>query len=987
MRRMWRLSLALIVAGPGPVFAQVMAPVEVRLVTPIAPVPGALGPLSTAFEGGTSSPYGSVGAPGLSAPSLTAPALNAPAPQAPTPALAAAAIPALPAAAVPAALAARPVPPAAAKAAKPGVPGEQQEPKTALEGLKTELEAPKPDDSDLAGGREHAARSFEAKLGIMSFVPAALTAFTEGAFHPLAKVKTPPPAQAGDDGGGPTKSRPVAFNGESFPSVAFRPNEPVESHIVRAIESSKESIQIALYEFTSRGILKALLAAKKRGVKIEVILCDSSVNPHNEADADYKRYRSEQIWALIRNDLDVTVIGRPTKYGINHHKFAVFDGKMAEFGSYNWTYTSEKNHYENVLFSADADRVKAYQDAWKHLRALSVSVAESATKEWPLDVPAPPSDAQKRISFNGTKLPAWIFNPGDLFEDSIAAAIDASKVSVDAGQFVLESRKIADALERALARGVKVRVVADKSQSAYDHVQLFLGFLQRLGAQVRILGGPNGEESDYPLAEKMHNKYFVFDGMLVETGSGNATKNAGVNNFENANFLNDKTDVAAFVKTFSHMFDIAETAPAYPAGELPTDQQMRDNALSPRGPPAPPDPAHDPLPAARRIAFNGVDFPANAMRPNEPVEIEIIKAIDSAAKTLRIAMYELNQEGVWDALQRAKKRGIKIEVVLDRSHVYTSGYEDDGSPRKPKQMVVDLLKDSGFSVLLLKGRLGGIMHNKFIVVDEGLVEFGSYNYTHQSEEDHYENVFFSIEKARVSGYAKYFEYMRSIAEEPDMEKLDAIVSRADAALPEADDAEPEAAGKRKPLPPDPPQETETPISLNGERFPIQMFSPNAGIEKALVRAIEASKLTISIAMFSFFSQPIAEALLRAKDRGVKIQIVMDKSQTGTSKLDDWFAWHGFDLRLISGPDRARDPRYQKMHNKLAIFDGLMLESGSFNYSTRAETLSFENANFFNDADLIARYVLYFSQMFERGMAPKAPRREPKFALPSAEPEA
>ncbi|MEQ1920569.1 MAG: phospholipase D-like domain-containing protein, partial [Elusimicrobiota bacterium] len=424
---------------------------------------------------------------------------------------------------------------------------------------------------------------------------------------------------------------------------------------------------------------------------------------------------------------------------------------------------------------------------------------------------------------------------------------------------------------------------------------------------------------------------------------------AGVNNFENANFLDDKTDVAAFATTYQHMFDIAETAPAYPEGELPTDQQMRDNALQPRGPPAPPDPSHDPLPAARRVAFNGVDFPVSAIRPHEPVEAEIIKAIDSAAKTLRIAIYELSMQGIWDALQRAKKRGIKIEVVLDRSHVYTTGYEDDGTPRKPKQMVVDLLKDEGFSVLLLKGRLGGIMHNKFLIVDEGLVQFGSYNYTRQSEEDHYENVFFSIEKARVAGYLKYFEYMRGLAEEPDMEKLEEVLSRTEDALPEADESEPEMAGRKKPLPPDPPQETETPISLNGERFPIHMFSPNSGIEQALIRAIEASKATIQIAMFSFFSQPIAEALLLAKERGVKVQIVMDKSQTGTSKLDEWFAWHGFDLRLISGPDRSRDPRYQKMHNKFAIFDGLMLESGSFNFSTRAETLSFENANFFNEA--------------------------------------
>ncbi len=955
---MWRLSLALIVAGPGPVLAQVAAPVQVRPSAPPAPVPGPFGATS-AFA-----PELKV-APNLSAPPLLASALDAPAP--------------LPAAA----LAAQPLRPAAA------TPDEL--PKTALEGLQSEPATPRPHDSDLAGGREHAARSFEVKLGILSPVPEALADFTEGAFHPFARIKTPPPAQSGDDGGGPTTSRPVAFNGESFPSVAHRPNEPVESHIIRAIEASRQSIQISLYEFTSRGILKALLAAKTHGVKIEIILDDTSVNPRNEPDAGYTRYRSEQIWALIRNGFDVAVIGRPTKYGINHHKFAIFDGQMAEFGSYNWTYTSEKNHYENVLFSADADRVKAYQDEWKRLRGLSVSVAESETKAWPLDVPTSPSDTQKRIEFNGIRLPAWIFNPSDLFEDSIAAAIDASKDSVDVGQFILESRKIADALERALARKVPVRIVADKSQAEYDHVQLFLGFLQRRGAQVRILGGPNGEESDYPLAEKMHNKYFIFDGKLVETGSANATTNAGVNNFENANFLDDPTDVASFAATFQHMFDLAQTAPAYPEGELPTDAKMRENALAPRGPPAPPEPSHAPLPAARRIVFNGVDFPSSALRPNDPVEPEIIKAIDSADKTLRIALYEFNQQGLWDALQRAKTRKVKIEVVLDRSHVYTTGYEDDGvTPRKPKPMIVDLIKDGGFDVLLLRGRNGGIMHSKFIVVDDGLVEFGSYNYTQQSEDDHYENVFFRTEEGRVKGYLRYFAHMRGLGEEPDLLKLDEVVNRTEAGLPEdEDDAEPEMAGRKKPLPPPPPQETETPIELNGERFPVQMFSPNAGIEQALIRAIEASKATIQIAMFSFFSQPIAEALLRAKGRGLTIQIVMDKSQAGTSKLDEWFAWHGFDVRLSGGPDRARDPRYQKMHHKFALFDGKMLESGSFNYSTRADTLSFENANFFNEPDEIARFAAQFLQMFERGIAPKPPKREPKFAAPApaSEPEA
>ena len=140
---MWRLALALIIAGPGPVSAQVVG----RIAAPVAPITGTIGSA------------GSI-APALTtlSPSLSAPSLSPSAPLALAPALAA------PAALAPA-LAARVVP----AAAKPVKPGEAIVPKTALEGLKTELDAPTPAASDLSGGREHATRSFEAKLGAEAY--------------------------------------------------------------------------------------------------------------------------------------------------------------------------------------------------------------------------------------------------------------------------------------------------------------------------------------------------------------------------------------------------------------------------------------------------------------------------------------------------------------------------------------------------------------------------------------------------------------------------------------------------------------------------------------------------------------------------------------------------------------------------------------------------------------------------------------------------
>ncbi|MBI3564376.1 MAG: DUF1669 domain-containing protein [Elusimicrobia bacterium] len=491
------------------------------------------------------------------------------------------------------------------------------------------------------------------------------------------------------------------------------------------------------------------------------------------------------------------------------------------------------------------------------------------------------------------------------------------------------------------------------------------------------------------MAEKMHDKFMILDGKLVETGSPNHTARASLDNYENAHFLQDKTDVAGFAFHFAHLWAVGralEKPAAAPA--IPTDEQLRQDVLNPTLPPAPP-PATDPvpLPAARTFEWRGRAYPTEAFRPYEPVEEHVVAAIDAAKKTLKISVYQFEQQSVLDALQRAKKRGVKVSVVLDRSHVYTTGTSHEGGPRKPRPMVVELVK-SGFDLLLLKGQGSGIMHNKFLLADDELLEGGSYNYTTQSETDHFENVFFTLDEGRVKLYMRYWDYMRENAEPVDMDKLEEILNRTSASEAEAEAAaeseasEPEAS-KRKPDPdgrtskfPAPPKDEAAPIVFNGKHFPRAIFSPQGGIEDALIAAVQAAKATIDIAMFSFYSKRVALALLEAKKRGVAVRLVLDKSQASLSSLDDWFAWHDFDVRLIVGPDDERDPLYQKMHNKFGVFDGKMVETGSFNYSPNAEKNSFENSNWFDAPETAARFAAYFARMFEHGYKPRKPKREP-----------
>ncbi len=84
--------------------------------------------------------------------------------------------------------------------------------------------------------------------------------------------------------------------------------------------------------------------------------------------------------------------------------------------------------------------------------------------------------------------------------------------------------------------------------------------------------------------------------------------------------------------------------------------------------------------------------------------------------------------------------------------------------------------------------------------------------------------------------------------------------------------------------------------------------------------------------YSFQAPDIARALVAAHDRGVKVQIVVDKRRNAveaSQKIMKYVAEHGVALRI--------DGHYHIQHDKTIIADGATVETGSFNYAPSAET--------------------------------------------------
>jgi phosphatidylserine/phosphatidylglycerophosphate/cardiolipin synthase-like enzyme len=150
----------------------------------------------------------------------------------------------------------------------------------------------------------------------------------------------------------------LIFQGSSAlaePEVYFSPNGGIRDRLLRAINHTKASIDVAIFDFTSGELAGALVAAKDRGVAIRVL-----------ADARQAQGKHSEIPFLLQKGAKIRLL-KGNGRGIMHHKFAIFDGKLLVTGSYNWTDSAERFNHENALVLDDSEIIRRYQARFEHL--------------------------------------------------------------------------------------------------------------------------------------------------------------------------------------------------------------------------------------------------------------------------------------------------------------------------------------------------------------------------------------------------------------------------------------------------------------------------------------------------------------------------------------------------------------------------------------------------------------------------------------------
>jgi phosphatidylserine/phosphatidylglycerophosphate/cardiolipin synthase-like enzyme len=132
------------------------------------------------------------------------------------------------------------------------------------------------------------------------------------------------------------------------------------------------------------------------------------------------------------------------------------------------------------------------------------------------------------------------FSPKGGCEQKVVQLIDGTKSKVDAAIYSLNNIAILKALQRAKLRGVTIRILLDRIQAGGKGNRTITLGLKKDGFDVRL----------HSKSRIQHNKFAVFDGARVVTGSFNWTNPAEQSNEENCLFLDDATIIEAYQKRF-----------------------------------------------------------------------------------------------------------------------------------------------------------------------------------------------------------------------------------------------------------------------------------------------------------------------------------------------------------------------------------------------------------------------------------------------------
>lgn len=338
----------------------------------------------------------------------------------------------------------------------------------------------------------------------------------------------------------------------------------------------------------------------------------------------------------------------------------------------------------------------------------------------PGQAPLPPQAEWWRVYFT---FPLTIKDPAnyaDSIEQRLIELINVSQTSIHIASFEFDLTPVAEALIAAHNRGVDVRWVTDNEYGLgadSDPGNGQFAMLQNAGIEVR---------ADNRTA-LMHDKFWIFDGQILWTGSTNITKN-GI-------FVQDNNTIVFFSPELATIYE----------NEF---QEMWDGKFGPKSP--------SQL-SEQSLVLNGTPIQVIFTSEDPAIEPAIIPLVNTATKSIRFLAFSFTDYPLAKAMIDRAQQGVDVAGVMDKTQSGGTGAElgtfvcagvpvrQDGNPQ--------------------------FMHNKIIIVDERYVVTGSLNFSTSAEESNDENVIIIDNPDIARLYMQDFDRVWIVGTDPDPSKI------------------------------------------------------------------------------------------------------------------------------------------------------------------------------------------------------------------------
>jgi phosphatidylserine/phosphatidylglycerophosphate/cardiolipin synthase-like enzyme len=146
---------------------------------------------------------------------------------------------------------------------------------------------------------------------------------------------------------------------------------------------------------------------------------------------------------------------------------------------------------------------------------------------------------------------------------------------------------------------------------------------------------------------------------------------------------------------------------------------------------------------------------------------------------------------------------------------------------------------------------------------------------------------------------------------------------------------------------------------SGSTYTLCFVPDGPSCQDMIVDAIHRTRHKLLIQAYSFTSAPIAKAVAEAHQRGVDVQVIVDKSQASERYTSATFLKN-------AGIPVVVDTKPAIAHNKVMVFDDQAVFTGSFNFTKSAQERNAENGMLIRgDSAVVKAYSDNWHTRFEK----------------------